>query len=138
MTLTYSYCVEHPFQRLLLAIDAHLKLRIYEGDASDAFKHIPGPYVPTFVSIGDKFADCYRQKFGNNIDRGKVIPEMRYLKEHSESGRLWETLINQILKRMGFNTTTHDRTIYTPVYNTTGETIYLLRQVDDFVLACAN
>ena len=97
-----------------------MKIRIYEGDASDAFKHIPGPYVPNFVSIDDKFADCYRKKIENNIDVGKVIPAMRDLKEHSESGRLWEKLINQILKRMGFNTTTHDRTIYTPVYKTTG------------------
>ena len=63
---------------------------------------------------------------------------MRALKEHSESGKLWETLINQILKRTGFTTTTYDRTIYTPVYKNTGETIYLLRQVDDFSIACSN
>ena len=115
-----------------------MDLRIYGDDDYEALTHIPGPYVNNLVSVDDHFSNWYRQKFGNNIDRGKVIHAMRDLKEHSESGRLWETLINQILKRMGFNTTTHDRTIYTPVYKTNGETIYLLRQVDDFVLACAN
>ena len=39
---------------------------------------------------------------------------------------------------MGFTTTTHDRTIYKAVYKHTGETIYLLRQVDDFAIACSN
>ena len=39
---------------------------------------------------------------------------------------------------MGFTNTTHDRTIYRAIYKTTGETIYLLTQVDDFELACSN
>ena len=40
---------------------------------------------------------------------------------------------------MGFKSTTHDRTIYTTLYthaNGTKEIIYMLRQVDDFALAC--
>ena len=136
--LTYSYCVENPVQRLLLAIAAHLDLRIYGVDASDTFKHIIGPYVTTFVSINDQFDYWYRQKFRNIIDRDRVLPLLRDLQSHPESGRLWESLINHILNRMGFTTDTHDRTIHIDVYKHSGETIYLLRQFDYFSLAFTN
>ena len=49
--LTYSYCVENPDQRPLLAIAAHLDLRIYGGDASDALAHIPIPYFPPLYPL---------------------------------------------------------------------------------------
>ena len=39
---------------------------------------------------------------------------------------------------MGFNTNTHDRTIYISVYKPTEENIYTIRQVDDFALDCYN
>ena len=120
LTLTYISCVENPVQRLLLAIAAHLDLRIYGVDASDTFKHIIGPYVTTFVSINDQFDYWYRQKIGNIIDRDRVLPLLRDLQSHPESGRLWESLINQILNKTGFNNTTNDRTIYISIYKPIG------------------
>ena len=42
------------------------------------------------------------------------------------------------MKRIGFATTTHDITIYIAVYKPTGETFYLLIQVDEFSLDCYN
>ena len=63
---------------------------------------------------------------------------MRYLQGHLESGRLWESLINHIMKIIGFTTTTNDRTIYRDFYKPTEETICLLRNVDYFSLACSN
>ena len=71
-----------------------MDLSIYEGDASDAFAHIPAPYVPTFVQIDDQFDVWYRQKFGKNIDRDKVLPVLGALQGHTEPGRLWEYLIS--------------------------------------------
>ena len=94
LTLTYISCVENPVQRLLLAIAAHLDLRIYGVDASSTFKHIIGPYVPTFVSINDQFYHRIRNTFGKDINRDKVLHVLRALQDHPESGRLWETLIN--------------------------------------------
>ena len=46
--------------------------------------------------------------------------------------------MNQILfsDELGFKTTTHDRTIYTTTFK--GEKVFVLRQVDDFALACKN
>jgi len=86
------------------------------------------------MTIDDQYADWYFHRFKKKIDRGKVLPILRALQGHPESGRLWETHINKILKDMGFESTTHDRTIYKNTYE--GETVYLLRQVDDFALAC--
>ena len=39
LALTYSSCVEHPIQRLIFAIAANLNLKVYRGDAKDAFAH---------------------------------------------------------------------------------------------------
>ena len=87
-------------------------LSIYGSDASDAFAHSPGPYVPNFVSIDEQFSDWYRYRFGNNVDSDKVLSVLIPLQGHPESSRLWGSLINQTLKRMGFSTTTHDRIIF--------------------------
>ena len=51
LTLAYISCIWHTFQRLFIAIAAHLDLCIYGGGVSDAFSHIPGPHVPIFLFI---------------------------------------------------------------------------------------
>ncbi|KAG7369162.1 hypothetical protein IV203_031905 [Nitzschia inconspicua] len=65
-----------------------------------------------------------------------VLPVLHALQGHPESGRLWETYINTILSlpEWSFKSTTHDRTIYSGVFE--GEPFLLLRQVDDVALAC--
>ena len=140
IALTYSSCVEHPIQRLFLAIAASLNLKIYGGDAKDAYGHSPGPEIPTFMSIDDAYAEWYEEKYGEKIDRRKVLPVRKALQGHPESGRLWERHITGILEKMGFRSTTHDKTIYRLEYlhkdTETYETIYMLRQVDDFAMAC--
>jgi Reverse transcriptase (RNA-dependent DNA polymerase) len=65
-----------------------------------------------------------------------VLPVLHALQGHPEAGRCWERHINQILlgSDLGFVTTTHDKTIYTTLFQ--GQKVILLRQVDDFELAC--
>ena len=58
LVLTCSSCVEHPVQRLFLAISANEFLKIYGGDAKDTFAHSPAPDVPTFVIIDDLLYHC--------------------------------------------------------------------------------
>ena len=53
LAFTYSSCVEHPIQRLFFAIAAGVNLRIYGGDVKDTYAHLPGPRIPTYVSIND-------------------------------------------------------------------------------------
>ena len=124
---TYSSCVEQPIQRLFFALSA---------DATDAYAHSPPPQVPTYVSIDDAYAEWYESRFGIKIDRSYVLPVLHALQGHPESGRLWEEHINRILKspELGFEHTTHDRTIYSATFE--GHRVLLLRQVDDFALAC--
>jgi hypothetical protein len=140
LALTYSSCVEHPIQRLFLAIAASLNLKIYGGDAKDAYGHSPGPEIPTFMSIDDAYAEWYEEKYGKCLDRRQVLPVLKALQGHPESGRLWEQHINKILTKIGFKSTTHDKTIYKMEYihkdGKEPETIYMLRQVDDFALGC--
>ena len=132
---TYSSCVEQPIQRLFMALSAHLGYRVYGGDARDAYAHSPPPDVPTYIAVDDAYADWYEQRFGIKLDRSYVLPVLHALQGHPESGRLWENHINSVLTspELGFKHTTHDRTIYSAVFNDTP--VLLLRQVDDFSLA---
>ncbi|KAG7338408.1 reverse transcriptase RNA-dependent DNA polymerase [Nitzschia inconspicua] len=133
---TYSSCVEQPIQRMFFALAAAHDMRVYGGDATDAFAHSPPPETPTFIMIDDAYAEWYKARFGVTLDRNMVLPVLHALQGHPESGRLWETYINKILSlpELSFRSTTHDRTIYSGVFE--GEPILLLRQVDDFALAC--
>lgn len=59
------------------------------------------------------------------------------LQGHSESGKMWMKLIdNIIINQLGFHTTKYDRCIYRRVWD--GETQLLLCQVNDFLLGCEN
>jgi hypothetical protein len=134
---TYASCVEQPVQRLFFALAAANDMKVYGGDATDAFAHSPPPSVPTYVSIDDAYAEWYYERFGVHLDRGMVLPVLHALQGHPESGKLWEEHINKILAlpELNFQSTTHDRTIYTGTFE--GERIMLLRQVDDFALSCS-
>ena len=73
---------------------------------------------------------------------GKVIPINSYVKVyhaiqgHPESPRLWQDHINKILVDIGFKPTKHEPCLYYLHKDHFGEEMYLLRQVDDFALAC--
>ena len=64
-----------------------------------------------------------------------MLPVLRCLQGHPESGKIYEPHINQILssKELNFKATVHDRCIYQTTYK--GHTILLLRQADDFAIA---
>ncbi|MCE2996259.1 MAG: hypothetical protein LW863_11705 [Flammeovirgaceae bacterium] len=133
---TYSSCVEQPVQRMFFALAAHLGYRVYGADAQDAYAHSPPPDQPTYIAIDDQYADWYKARHGTNIDRSMVLPVQHALQGHPEAGRLWETHINHILRcpELHFRHTTHDKTIYTTIFRRVQ--VLLLRQVDDFALAC--
>ncbi|KAG7358173.1 reverse transcriptase RNA-dependent DNA polymerase [Nitzschia inconspicua] len=125
-----------PDPELEAALAARLGYRTYGGDAQDAFAHSPGPKIPTYVYIDDAYADWYFARLGTHLDRRLVLPVLRALQGHPESGRLWEEHINSILScdELQFRHTTLDHTIYSTVYK--GKKVLMLRQVDDFSIAC--
>ena len=133
LAFTYSSCVEHAIQRLFFAIAADQNLRIYGEDIKDAYAHLPRPEIPTYVSIDNQYSDWYTYRYDKPIDRRKVLPVLKALQGHPEARRCWEAHINGILTELSFKLTTHNKTIYTKVHN--GETVYMLRQVDNFALA---
>ena len=55
------------------------------------------------------------------------------LQGHPESPRLWASLIDGIIKALGFLPCHHEPCVYTKVDN--GDVIYFLRQVDDFAVS---
>jgi hypothetical protein len=132
----YSSCVEQPLQRLFFALAAANDMKVYGGDAQYAFAHSPPPATPTFIIIDDAYAYWYKARYGVDVDRRLVLPVQHALQGHPESGRLWEERINQILSlpELAFQSTTHGKTIYRGTFE--DETVLLLRQVDDFALAC--
>ena len=73
LALTYSSCVEHPIQRLFFAIAANLNLKVYGGDAKDAFAHSPGPEMNTYLAIDDAYSDWYESKFAKKLNRSHVL-----------------------------------------------------------------
>ena len=92
----------------------------------------------TYLAIDDTYAEWYEQTFAKPINRLYVLPMKQALQGHPESRQLWEIHINKILlsPELGFETTTHDQTIYTAVFE--GKRVYMLCQVDNFALACTN
>ena len=96
----------------------------------------PPPSVPTFVTIDDAYYEWYEETFQKRLNRKMVLPVQHALQGHPEAGKLWEKHITSILTspEFGFKSTTHDKSIYHATWN--GEKVLLLRQVDDFALAC--
>jgi len=135
---TYSFCVEQPVQRLFFALAARENYRVYGGDAQDAYAHSPPPETPTFVSIDDACADWYEHRFKKKLDCSLVLPVLHALQGHPESGKLWKKHITAILRlpQFGFKSTTHDKSLCSATFE--GTRILLLRQVDDFAVACPN
>ena len=43
-------------------------LRLYGGDAKDAYAHAPPSETPSYLSIEDQYADWYKHKYEKDID----------------------------------------------------------------------
>jgi hypothetical protein len=136
---TYSSCVEQPIQRLFFALAAQQDLQVYGGDAVDAYAHSPPPENECYVSVDDAYIEWFKERYPDKyIDKSMVLPVQHALQGHPEAGRLWESHINSILAipELNFVNTVHDKCIYSATIE--GEKVLLLRQVDDFSLACTN
>jgi len=135
---TCSSCVEQPAQRLFFALAARENYRVYGGDAQDACAHSPPPKTPTFMSIDNACADWHEHRFKKKLDHSLVLPVFHALQGHPESGKLWEKHITAILRspKFGFTSTTHDKSVCSATFE--GAKMLLLRQVDDFAVACPN
>jgi hypothetical protein len=71
--------VEQPIQRLFFALAAANTMKVYGGDATDAFAHSPPPDTPTFVHVDEAYAEWYE-------DQNKAIIKIR-LRRHKRASR---------------------------------------------------
>ena len=136
LTKTCSACFEHPIQRQLFALAAELTFLLSCWDAKDAFVNSQAPEVPTFMMIDNQYYEWHFHCFRKKLDKSCVLPVLRALQEHPESGKLWEQHINNILMSQTFNFkhTTHDRTIYQTTFK--GNKVLLIQMVDKMLLQC--
>ena len=129
-----SSCLDQPICRLFFALAAARNLVVFGGDARDAYAHSPGSSTPVFLRLDATFRIWYQKKFKVDLKPNDVAPILRALQGHPAAGRLWENHIVAILKKMGFKRTTHADNIYTGEFRSVK--VLLIRQVDDFALAC--
>ena len=133
---TWSSCVSLPIQRIFFGMCANLGLVIYGGDWTNACAHSPSPNH-TYLSVDEAYCEWYYNEYKIKLDWGqKVLPVLHALQGHLESGKQWMWMIDEIfIHQMGFQTTTHSRCVYRQVLSD-GFMQLMLRQVDDFLLAC--
>jgi hypothetical protein len=131
---TYSSCIEQPCLRLFFALCAYEGYVCLKVDATNAYANSPPPDQPTFVYIDEQYADWYCARTGNPISRDMVLPVQHALQGHPESGALWERFVNKVLSRHGFESTTHERSLYKGSYD--GHKMLISRQVDDLAIGC--
>jgi hypothetical protein len=125
--------------RLFFALAAVLSMPVCIGDTKNAYQQSPGPSVPCFLEIDEAVEKWYFHRFGTKLNcRTHVIPLHKALQGHPEAGKLFEGMINKILKGedFGFKSTTHERNLY--VGKVDGEKVLVCHQVDDFAVASRN
>ena len=84
----------------ILGICTDTGLKIYGGDATDAYAHSPAPN-DTYLAIDDAYFEWYKDKFGEEIDRRYILPVKHCLQGHPESGKMWMHFIDNILIKEG-------------------------------------
>eukprot|EP00934_Nitzschia_sp_Nitz4_P000755 Nitzschia sp. Nitz4//scaffold72_size95085//6004//8247//NITZ4_004742-RA/size95085-processed-gene-0.2-mRNA-1//1//CDS//3329557321//755//frame0 len=133
---TYAACVEQAAHRLTWALVAALNYVAIGCDAANAFAEADAPKDQFYMKIDEPFIDWWTNHLHRApIPYGWVIPILKNLQGHPEAPRLWSLHIEAIITfHLHFTATTHEPCLYYR-YNTKGQIILILRQVDDFLIA---
>ena len=135
---TYAACLEQNGARIFWAVSAIQNKKVYGSDASNAFAEAPPPKAPLYLKVDQAYIDWYQNKTGITLSNDTYVKVQHAIQGHPEAPRLWQDHIDQILKRIGFTATTQEPCVYIHKSKKFNEDIYLLRQVDDFAIACSN
>ena len=134
---TYAAALEQPGARTFWALTALHNYNVYGADATNAFAEAPPPSAPLYVTIDRQYREWWENVKGRPpIPKGYVLPVQHALQGHPESPRLWAKMIDDILKSIGFTSTTHEPCLYSGHVN--GTKVFFLRQVDDFAIFVPN
>ena len=134
---TYANALEHTGLRLFIAIMTSKNYLIFSFDVTNAFAEAPAPKAQLYVYIDMQYRDWYHKKFGKTIPKEcNVLPVYKALQGHPESSRAWGKLITSILAKYDITPCTHEPCMYKGTLD--NNTIYLLRQTDDFLVASSS
>ena len=131
---TYAACIDQSACRLFWAIAAIKCKLVFGSDAVNAFAEAPTPKSPLYLKTDTPYYNWYKNKTNVDLPLSTYVRVYQAIQAHPESPRLWKQHIDSILHKIGFTSTTHEQCIYT-LYTST-KTIYMLQQVDNFVIAC--
>jgi hypothetical protein len=95
----------------------------------------PPPAYPLYMRIDEAYRDWWENPLRHPPIPSDctVVRVNNAIQGHPESPRLWEKLIDKILKDIGLHPTTHEPCLYQGTIN--GKLVLFLRQVDDFAIA---
>ncbi len=132
---TYANSVDSASERLFWAIVAQNGLIAYGADVSNAFAEAPAPVAPLYMLIDEAYRDWWENhlKLPPIPKEHTVVRVNHAIQGHPESPRLWEKMIDKILKQLGFTASTHEPCLYKAICD--GKLALFLRQVDDFAIA---
>ena len=137
LSQTYAACLEQSGCRIFWALAAAKNKIIYGADAANAFAEAPPPKSRLWLKIDEAYRNWWKHKTGEDVSKDSYVECYHAIQGHPESPRLWQLHIDGILEKLGFISSQHEPCIYTNTTKKYGEDIiYLLRQVDDFAIAC--
>jgi len=91
------------------------------------------------LKVDNAYRNWWKHKYKEDLSPDSYVECFHAIQGHPESPRLWQLHIDKILSDLGFIASHHEPCIYR---NTTKrfseDEIYMLRQVDDFAVACDN
>ena len=136
---TYAACLEQTAARVFWAIAAIQGKQVFGSDASNAFGEAPPPKAPLFLRVDQAYREWYKHRTGQTLPDASYVRVKHAIQGHPESPRLWQEHIDKILRSLDFIPTVQEPCLYKYAGTKyTAEDIYLLRQVDDFAVACDN
>ena len=119
---------------MFYAVSAHKNHVICGGDATNAFGEAPGPAQQYCIQPDLQFKKWWSECLGRPPLRpGDIIPILGNMQGHPEAPRQWAKHIHKIILSLGFKATAHEKYLY--VGQVAGQTVYLMRQVDDFAVS---
>jgi Reverse transcriptase (RNA-dependent DNA polymerase). len=129
----YTACVSQVGVKIFFAVSALMNYVIYDLDAVNAFGQAGKLFHLIYLEIDQQYKDWYKNRKGENIPDGWVLPVLGLLQGHPDSGEVWQNKINNVIASYGFTATTHEPCLYQGVFQ--GNDILICRQVNDMVLA---
>jgi hypothetical protein len=132
---TFANSLDSASERLFWAVCAKQGLMAFGADCSNAFAEALPPKAPLYMRIDKAYHDWWVHHLKREpIDPSKTVVRVHNaIQGHPKSPRLWEKMIDKILRDIGLIPTTHEPCLYQGIYK--GQFTLFLRQVDDFAIA---